>query len=158
MKLPLPIVALALSIVVSACGTSGGTADSSPVGVGPSTDAQTPVPASSSAIVLRPAPPDLGCDSIGWEGERYRTLTFHVDPGAAEQVWAESDGGAMLATYWSAGFQPGTEPGVILDPMGGVFVTDGDVVEVPEAANLEIHGYFVCLRPDRLYVLTRERG
>ena len=108
---------------------------------------------------MKITPPNLGCDSIGWEGEPYRTLTFHVDPDAAEQVWAESDTGAALTTQWSEGFQAGTaEERVVRDPQGGVFVSDGDEVPVPEGANLLVKGYFICLRPDTLYVLPAGNG
>lgn len=109
--------------------------------------------------MLREAPADLGCDSIGWEGEPYRTLTFRIDPVAVDPVWAESDTGAVLTTYWSSGFQAG-EPSerLVRTPSGEVFVTDGDVVEVPQGANLYIHDYLVCLRPDKLYVVPTEGG
>jgi hypothetical protein len=157
MKRPALVPALALLVLLVACEASTGTS-ARPSGGGESPAAATPA-TSSSGIVLRQAPPDLGCDSIGWQGEPYRTLTFHVDPAAAEQVWAESDTGASLVTYWSAGFQPGTpDERLVRDPSGAVFIRDGDTVEVPEAANLRIQGYFVCLQPDKLYVLTTESG
>jgi hypothetical protein len=47
---------------------------------------------------------------------------------------------------------------MVLAPSGEAFVTDGEIVEVPQGANLYVHDYFVCLRPDKLYVLTAERG
>ena len=151
-----PVSCLALCVLLAACGPSSGAAPSS-TGVG-SSELTTPV-APSSGMLLRQAPTDLGCDSIGWEGEPYRTLTFHVDPDAIEQVWAESDTGAVLTTYWSNGFHAGTQDErLVRDPLGEVFVSDGEVVDVPEAANLRIHDYLVCLRPDKLYVLTAERG
>ena len=93
------------------------------------------------------------------EGEPYRTLTFRIDPAAVEPVWAESDTGAVLTTYWASGFRAG-EPSerVVRTPSGDVFVADGDVVEVPQGANLYILDYLVCLRPDKLYVVPTEGG
>jgi hypothetical protein len=109
---------------------------------------------SQPAIVLRQAPADLGCDSIGWEGEPYRTLTFHIDPDAADHVWATADTGAVLQTYWAAGFEPGSvTERVVRDPAGQVVAADGEVVQVPVGSNLRLHGYFVCLHPTKLYVL-----
>ena len=91
---------------------------------------------------------------MGWEGEPYRTLTFRIDPAATEQVTAVSDTGVQLMTYWSAGFVPGTTAErVVRDPAGQVVARDGEVLTVPEAAFPELHGYFVCLNPTKLYVL-----
>jgi hypothetical protein len=151
------IAALAMVVCLAACDATIGPSDRATGGVGQPEVVATP--AASTGIVLRQAPADMGCDTIGWEGEPYRTLTFHVDPDAAEQVWAESDTGASLTSSWSAGFQPGTaEERLVRDPQGQVFISDGEIVEVPEAANLRIHGYLVCLRPDELWVLTNESG
>lgn len=111
-------------------------------------DVETPTPATSpGGIVLRQAPADLGCDSIGWEGEPYHTLTFHIDTGA------------RLATYWAAGFQPGSvEERVVRDSAGQVVASDGEVVQLPVAANPTLHGYLLCVRPDKLYVLPPSQG
>jgi hypothetical protein len=87
----------------------------------------------------------------------YRTLTFHIDPEAAEQVWAVSDTGALIETYWLPGFEAGRRRNASV-PAGEIVVSDGDVVPVPQGANLRIQGYLVCLRPDRLYVLSAESG
>ena len=149
--------AVALGLLLAACGASTGTA--APIRRGPGSSAAPPTPVAPlpSGIVLREAPAGLGCDSIGWEGEPYRTLTFHVDPDAVEPVWAESDTGAVLTTYWSSGFQAGAPAErLVRAPSGDVFVTDGDVVEVPTGANLYIDDYLVCLRPDKLYVVPTE--
>lgn len=123
-------------------------------------DVETPTPATSpGGIVLRQAPADLGCDSIGWEGEPYHTLTFHIDPAAADQVWAVADTGARLSTYWAAGFQPGSvEERVVRDSAGQIVASDGEVVQLPEAANPTLHGYLLCVRPDKLYVLPPSQG
>jgi hypothetical protein len=153
------VVGLSLGVLLAACGSSAGTTHASALsGIG-SVDVPTPVAPQASGIVLRQAPPDMGCDAIGWDGEPYRTLTFHVDPTAAEHVWAASDTGGRLTTYWSRGFQPGTPAErLVRDPLGEVFVTDGLVVDVPQAANLRIHDYLVCLQPNTLWVLPTEHG
>jgi hypothetical protein len=117
------------------------------------------VAGSPSAIVLHRAPADLGCDSIGWEGEPYHTLTFHIDPDAADHVWATADTGAVLQTYWPAGFEPGSvAERVVHDPAGQVVAADGDVVPVPVGSNLRLHGYFVCLTPAELHVMLTDPG
>ena len=153
------VPALALCMVLAACGASAGTGGPESAAAGFSALPPTPVVPLPSGVVLRKAPADMGCDSIGWEGEPYRTLTFHVDPDAAEPVWAESNTGSVLTTYWSNGFQTGTAAErVVRDPSGEAFVTDGEVVQVPQGANLYIHDYFVCLGPGKLYVLTTGRG
>jgi hypothetical protein len=140
------VTLLALGMLLAACAASTGTSATASV-----------VP--PSGIVLREAPEDLGCDSIGWKGGPYRTLTFHVDHEAAEPVWAESDTGTMLTTYWSSGFQVG-DPAErqVLAPSGDVFVTDGEVVEVPQGANLYIDEFLLCLQPDKLYVVPSPGG
>ena len=153
------LIALAVCIVLGGCGSSVVSDAPGSRGISSWAAPPTPVVPVPSGILLREAPADLGCDSIGWEGEPYETLTFHVDPDAAEPVWAESDTGAVLTTYWSKGFQAGTPAErMVLAPSGEAFVTDGEIVEVPQGANLYVHDYFVCLRPDKLYVLTAERG
>ena len=152
-----PVPALALLLFLAACQAGTGASASATGGV--SQPSVVATPAGSPGIVLRQAPANLGCDAIGWEGEPYKSLTFHIDPDAAEQVWAESDTGATLTTQWSEGFQAGTpEERVVRDPQGGVFIADGEVVEVPEGANLMVKGYFICLRPETLYVLPAGEG
>ena len=106
--------------------------------------------AASSRIVLHQAPANLGCDSIGVE---YRGVTFHIDPAATEPVSAVADTGVSLVTYWSAGFHAGTAAErVVRDPAGQVVVADGDTLAVGQ----RLHGYFVCLAPDALYVLLAD--
>jgi hypothetical protein len=122
----------------------------------PSTPSGTSAPSASSAttVVLHEAPANLGCDAIGID---YTSMTFRIDPAAAEQVSAETDTGVTLVTYWAAGFQPGTDTErVVRDPAGKTVVTDGDVLQVPPAAYPRLGGYFVCLAPDKLYVLLAD--
>jgi hypothetical protein len=125
----------------------------------PTTGVPTPAPsqsasASGTTIVLREAPANLGCDTIGID---YKRMTFRIDPAANEQVTATTDTGVTLATYWSAGFKPGTDSErAIRDAAGKVVLSDGDVLDVPPAAYPRLAGYFVCLAPTKLYVLLNE--
>jgi hypothetical protein len=96
----------------------------------------------------------MTCDAIGVD---YHNVTFHIDAEAAEQVFAVADTGVPLVTYWAAGFLPGTAAErVVRDPAGQVVVADGDVYPIPEAAQAQLRGYFVCLAPDALYVLLAD--
>lgn len=116
----------------------------------PGPTVQPATPSLSSAIVLRPAPADLGCDSIGVE---YQSVTFHIDPAATEPVGAVTDTGVSLVTHWAAGFRAGTAAErVVRDPAGQVVVADGDVLKVGQ----RLHGYFVCLSHSALYVLLTD--
>lgn len=105
-------------------------------------------------IVLRDAPPNLGCDSIL---PPYRSATIRIDAAAAEQVWAEADTCARLEVFWSRGFVGGTsvEP-VVADPAGKVVARDGEQIVLPEADWPRLGGYFVCPGTTALYVLQRD--
>lgn len=134
---------LVLFLFVAACATPASTTrqDATPAA---STGTASAAPAE---IVLRPAPENLGCDSIGID---YGSLTFQIDPAAAEQVSALTNTGVVLRTYWEAGFHPGTgTERVIIDPAGQIAVTDGDVLQVGEP----LGGYHVCLGPETIHVL-----
>ena len=110
-------------------------------------------PSGTTTIVLNEAPANLGCDTIGID---YTSMTFRIDPAATEQVSAVTDTGVTLTTYWSTGFMPGTDAErLVRDPNGKVVVSDGELLQVPPAAYPRLGGYFVCLAPDKLYVLTR---
>jgi hypothetical protein len=126
----------------------------------PTPSAPTSVPLTSSAtaamIVLDRAPADLGCDAIGWPGEvePFSSLTFRVDPAAANHVTAESDTGVALVVEWVPGFEGGTaDERVVRDPEGQVVLRDGETVEVPSAANPELHGHPLCLTPTSVSVM-----
>ncbi len=95
----------------------------------------------------------MGCDTIGVD---YREVTFHVDPGTTDPVTAFADTGRVLRTFWSAGFQGSAADQAVLDPAGVVVATDGEVLTVPPNAYPRLHGYFVCLAPDALYILSSE--
>ena len=102
---------------------------------------------SSAAIVLHETPDNLGCDSIGID---YKTVTFHIDPAAAEQVSAVTDTGVALVTYWPAGFKAGTAAErVVRDAAGNVVASDGEVLQ----AGQNLHGYGVCLSTSKLHVM-----
>ncbi|MFL5721691.1 MAG: hypothetical protein ACJ778_14565, partial [Chloroflexota bacterium] len=105
-------------------------------------------------LVLNEAPANMGCDTVGID---YKSMTFDIDPDAMDHVTAETDTGVTLKTYWSAGFQPGTSADLVVrDPTGAVVVNNGAVLQVPPGAYPRLHGYFVCLAPDKLYVLLTD--
>ena len=109
---------------------------------------------SGAALVLQSAPPNLGCDTMGVP---YRSVTFEIDPAAADPVTAVTDQGTTLRTFWSAGFVggPAADP-VVRDPGGQVVARDGDVLDIPEGASPRLKGYFVCPSGDALYVLLED--
>jgi hypothetical protein len=134
-------------LVLAACATD--TVGPSPIGSTASFAASTPV---SSGAGLRPAPSDLGCDSIGLD---YQRVTFHIDPAAAEPVVATTDTGVSLVTYWASGFQLGPGPDrVVRDPTGKVVVSDGDVW----VTDKQLAGYFACFGTTSLYVVSTQPG
>lgn len=143
-----------LAIAVAGCGPSMGKSSDPPDASSSSSPPPITATADAGAFVLRRAPDDLGCDAIGLD---YRSVTFHIDPAAAEHVSAVTDQGKPLLTFWSDGFVPGTaEERVIRDPSGAVVVSDGEVLAIPAAAWPRLHGYFVCAGPDALYVLLAD--
>lgn len=134
------IAVLAMTVAVGACTPTAGESNA-PSG-------------SATPIVLREAPADLGCDAIGTP---YRSLTIRIDAAATDPVWAESDTGARLGTFWSPGFVGGTSADpVVRDAGGAVVATDGEVITIPEAGWPRLHGYFVCVGLDDLYVLAQD--
>jgi hypothetical protein len=145
-------ISLAAVAILLVAGCTGATPTPSLAGVpGATTDASGP-----AAIVLNRAPADLGCDSIGWpdDVELFRSLTFRIDPAAAEQVSAVSDTGVELQTFWVPGFEPGSvTERVVRDHDGQVVARDGEVLDVPPTAAPELHGYPVCLTPTTLHVM-----
>jgi hypothetical protein len=162
-------MSLIVSAIVGACATaaapSGSTIGSQspsdrPTSPQPSASATSapsapaPSPSLATSIALRKAPADLGCDAIGID---YKTVTFRIDPAATEQVAAQTDTGVTLTTYWAVGFEPGTDTERnIRDPNGELVVSDGDMLQVPAAGYPRLQGYFVCLAPDKLYVLLTD--
>jgi hypothetical protein len=151
-----------LGVALGAC-SAGATTITTPSWV-PVVTSSPPVSSASlppsPGFVLHPAPAKGGpaCDAIGAEPTAH-SLTFRIDPTAAEQVTALTDTGVTFTTYWSAGFQPGTATErVIRDPAGQVVVADGDVLAIPEAANPRLHGYLVvgCNGPNTLYVFLTD--
>lgn len=120
-----------------------------------------PAATATSTIVLRRAPDNLGCDSIGLS---YSSATIRIDPSAAEQVWAEVDTlvpdlpddqvkvGDRLAVYWSPSFRAGSvrDP-TVRDGSGAVIARDGTRMG-------ELKPYFVCAGTHSLYVLDYQPG
>ena len=119
--------------------------------VAPSGEAPSGEAPSGGGLVLQPAPANLGCDTMAVP---YRSVTFKIDPAAADPVTATTDGGATLKTFWSVGFVGGAAD--VQDPNGQVVAKDGDVLEIPQDAFPRLKGYFVCPSSDALYVLLQD--
>lgn len=135
-----PVVLVVASMLVLGCGGEMPSA----------TSADPPV----TRLVLREAPADLGCDAIR---PPYDAVTFHIDPSAEEHVFATTDTGTAVLTFWSAGFVPGSSADPVVRDQGGqVVVRDGDVMFIPPAAWPRLHGYFVCPSSDAIYVLRED--
>jgi hypothetical protein len=147
-------LALSFALVVFATACQSSPASGARVATATTSGAAPSGTPSGSTIDLHEAPANLGCDTIGVD---YKSMTFHIDPAAAEQVSATTDTGVTLVTYWSVGFVPGTDSErVIRDPAGKVVVTDGEVLQVPPAAYPRLAGYFVCLGTSKIYVLLND--
>ena len=142
---------LLVSVALVACASPGTSAPTpSPV---PSA-VPSPSAAPSTSIGLHRVAGDMGCDTIGID---YTSLTFHIDPAAEDQVTALTNKAVTLKTYWSNGFQPGSDSErVIRDASGQVVVRDGDPLLIPAAAYPRLAGHFVCLAPDAIYVLDAD--
>jgi hypothetical protein len=129
-----------------ACAGSATSPSTSPGATAGATTAATAAP-SSAAIVLHVTPDNLGCDSIGID---YKSMTFHIDSAAAEQVTALTDTGVSLVTHWPAGFTADTAAErVVRDPAGMAVAKDGESLKVGE----QLHGYDICPAPTKLYVM-----
>jgi hypothetical protein len=84
-------------------------------------------------------------------------MTFRIDPNATEQVVAVTDTNVQLLTNWSPGFrQAPSGDAAIVDGSGRVVATDGQVLEKAASAATRLAGYFVCLGPSEIYVLTQD--
>jgi hypothetical protein len=87
----------------------------------------------------------------------YESVTFRIDPSAEDAVTAVADTGAVLLTYWSAGFRGGTaDDPVVRDANGAVVVADGDELVMPAADWPRLAGNFVCPSTDALYILAED--
>jgi hypothetical protein len=107
---------------------------------------------SELAFTLSSAPSDLGCDAMR---PPYSSLVIHIDPAAADPVWAMADTGDRLRTFWGPGFHAGTSPGpVVYDAHGVVVARDGTRIDIPELGWPNLAGYFVCPSTDAIYVLS----
>lgn len=103
-------------------------------------------------ITLNLASGDVGCDTIRMQ---YRSIVIHIDPTAADPVWAITDTGVRLRTFWSSEFRGGTSLDPVVYDAGGVVVArDGTTIEIPEGAWPNLAGYFVCPGPDSMYVFS----
>lgn len=134
-------IALVIGVTLALAGCGGFAPYPEPTGPG----------AGGGAIELSHAPDDLGCDAIRVP---YRSVTFVIDPAAGQDVIVETDIGGTLATAWQSGFVggPATDR-TVLDSSDAVVARDGEVLEIPDDAWPNLHGYFVCPSQSVLYVL-----
>jgi hypothetical protein len=143
-----------LGIALGACSSGAApisipTQSEAAVSASPSAEpSASPIP--SPGFALRPGMATGGCDAIGVE---YQSLTWQIDPAADEPVTALTNTGGTLLTYWAPGFTAGSaDERVIRDPAGVIVVRDGDQLRVGD----RLAGYFVCLGPEALWVLTQD--
>ena len=95
---------------------------------------------------------DLGCDTIL---PPYRSWVFHLDPDAADPVWAIADTGARLRVEWGSEFRGLVgPPPVIVDGAGLVVVREGTPGAQPDRGWPSLGDHFVCPGPDTLYVFN----
>jgi hypothetical protein len=146
----LPWLAVASILALAACAP----------GVAPTPPTPTIVALSSptiaAVIILNRAPSGLDCDSIGWPDDvpPFGRLTFRIEPTGADHVTAHSDTGVELVVEWAPGFEGGlADERVVRDPEGQIVLSDGAIIEVPSAANPELHGYPLCLSPTSVSVM-----
>jgi hypothetical protein len=141
------LLVLGSVVLVAAC--SGG---ATPAPSANPTTNPTPSPV-AGGLTLRAAPANLGCDTMQVS---YSSVTFHIDPAAADQVTATTPDGKTLQTYWSGGFTGDAEAKLIKDSKGAVVAADGDELAIPQGAFPRLHGYFVCPSTDAIYVLEQD--
>jgi hypothetical protein len=139
-----------IAILVIAAAVAGCIGAGTPSAAPPDAAPSSPV-ASGAGLVLQPAPANLGCDTMAVP---YRSVTFKIDPSAADQVTASTDQGGTLRTFWSVGFVG--RAAEVQDPRGQVVARDGDVLQIPQDAFPRLKGYFVCPSTDALYVLLQD--
>jgi hypothetical protein len=127
-----------------------------------------PSPSLEAGIVLQRAPTNLGCDAVP---STWDSATIHIDPesdiyleigrppwdGRTDtvnvDVWAEADTGALLAVYWTAGFNATDgDPPVIRGPRGEEVARDG--TRIPPG----LADYFLCGGPESLHILEYQPG
>ena len=138
------LMLVSLLLVTVALAACAGAASPSPSPA--AAPAPTPTP-----LAPNTAPAGLGCDAMR---PPYEEITFHIDPDADEPVTATADTGAVLETYWSAGFVGGTaDDPVVRDAGGEAVAADGDTLAMPDAEWPRLHGYFVCPSTDAVYIL-----
>ena len=115
-----------------------------------------------AVIRLRPAPTNLGCDSLP---ASYGYATIRIDASATDQVWAEAHepnefwsrgDDTRLVVYWSGSFRGGTaDDPVVRDAQGDVVARDNQRVDAEDLAR---RGIFVCSSQDGIYLLDYQPG
>jgi hypothetical protein len=151
------VVKVQRMLLIAICLTLGACAGAATGSVAPSaTPSESVAPSlvpSSPGIVLHHYPDNLACDAIGVD---YKTMIFHIDPSAPEQVSALTDTGVTLVTHWPADFTVGSgAEWVVRDGAGNVIVTEGDVLKLGQGLPV---GFGVCLTPAKLYVIPAGWG
>jgi hypothetical protein len=149
-RLPVALKAASLAsvfaIALGACGTEASTPPSATPGTSPT--------AAPGELVLDRAPDDTACDTIGVD---YESMTFHIDPAASPQIWADADTGTTLTVSWDSSFEAGTgaEPTVV-DASGAVVLEDGVTLDMPaDGSYPDLAGHFVCTGPTGLIILDQ---
>lgn len=127
--LPVPIREIAAETLPSG---------SPPVPVATAPVSESPSPA---GFVLEPLRSDVGCDTIP---APYESFVFHIDPTAAETVWAIANTGARLRTEWGSSFRGLVGPPPTVVDGRGLSLGDGAIVRTPNGAWPVIGGHFVC--------------
>jgi hypothetical protein len=151
---PAPDCAIQLSGTVEVTFADGSRPVRIAVRLGSSPSILSNLPSESVApMTLNLAPADLGCDAMR---PPYDALVIHIDPSAADPIWAVADTGVRLRTFWAASFrgEAGADP-VVLDSHGVVVARDGTRIDIPDGAWPTLDGYFVCPSTDAIYVLAR---
>lgn len=105
---------------------------------------------SDPGFALERTPADFGCDSML---PPYRSFVIHIDPSAAEPVWAIADTNARLRVLWGATDRGlGGTKAEIVDASGHVLARDGTRIAIPDGAWPSLLGRFVCPGTDAVYV------
>ena len=111
---------------------------SPPVPVATAPVGESPSPA---GFALTPLRSDLGCDTIP---APYELFVIHIDPTAAETVWAVANTGVHLTMEWGSTFRGLVGPPASVVDGRGLSLVDGAIVRTPNGAWPVIGGHFVC--------------
>lgn len=102
----------------------------------------TPLP-----ITLIRLPPDPVCETSAFN---FGTLTFTILPG--KPVTATTDAGKVLSIAWDKEFVGDSDENAIRDATGAIVVRDGEVVVLPETGSPRLHGHYLCIELEYIWV------